>query len=190
MPIENRVVSLREIEASDLPQLHAWRNDSCWLLRCSHRRTAVSFEEFVAELENDFNFDRHLQMVIELISSKESIGTIWSYGYRPDDSIASVSIFLAEKFRLRGFGIYAMFLFLQHLFDKYELFKVYTDVYSYNRESLSLLDRFGFVREGTFADHRLADGKRYDLIRFALFRSQLANVQLRMCELIPKLQLR
>lgn len=166
-------LELHELQEEHLPTLFLWRNSSDFIELCSTRRNRVSLEEFRAELSSDLKKDRHLQFLI--VKKGEYIGTIYSYNLNCTDGHAFVTIFIAKHWRDKGYGAESVVVFLEHLFREFVLFKVYVEVYSYNLESIYALTSGRFVEEGRFRDHRLNNGERHDLVRFAFFRSQLRD---------------
>jgi hypothetical protein len=161
--IIGRRVELRLINENEknLPILYIWRNDLSFLEFCSVRRNIVDYETFVSELRGDFKKDRHFQRMILLKSNKKQIGTIFSYNLNLVDWNVYVTTYLD--------------LCIVFLFNLLPLFKIYMDVYEYNQNSLVLLQRAGIHEEGRFKKHHFWKGKRYNLIRFAIYRKDLNN---------------
>lgn len=172
--VETRRLLLKPISEVNLKTLHQWRNEPDFRKMCSNRREEISFEEFKKELKCDFERDRHLQMVIWLKRTGAPIGTIYSYGFKATDGYVFVTTFLDSVHQGRGgYGVEAFAAFVQYLFAYLPLFKIYLEVYEYNRASFSLMRRAGLSEEGRFRQHRLFDGQRYDTLRFALYREDL-----------------
>ena len=163
---------------ADLSILCEWRNSDVFLKNCSNRRNHVTVEEFAIELKKDFERDRHEQFIIELRRAGEPIGTIYSYNFRSADGYAFVTTFLADGFRNKGYGAEAFAIFLYHLFTVHDLYKVYTEIYSYNGDSLKAMQGAGFTEEGRFRNQRLFKGARYDVLRYAVFRDDLPRARL------------
>lgn len=174
--LETRHIKLRPLTSNNAATLFKWRNDQQFLQNCSHRRSATNCNEFVAELKRDFERDRHLQFMIERKFDGEPIGTIYSYDYKRVDGYAFITTFIADGFRKRGYGAEADALFLMYLFEKFKLFKIYMEMYEYNREAISAALRGGFIEEGKFKKQRLFNGARYDVIRYALFRENIPRI--------------
>ena len=171
--LKGRSLLLRELEDSDTPILFAWRNSQDFMNLCSTRRNSVSFEEFARELREDIARDRPLQLVIERDS--RSVGTIYAYGLNLTDGFSFFTVFMDSQTRGRGLGAAASVLFLEFLFRRYGLFKVYADVYSYNSTALQTLRRAGFRTEGEFYGHRRVGDQRHDVVRLAYYREQIAE---------------
>jgi len=99
-----------------------------------------------------------------------SIGTIYAYSLNLTDRHLFVTTYITKEFQGLGYGPEVFALFIEYLFENLPLYKVYTDVYSYNTNSVRCLKKAGFVEEGRFVGHRLVNGTRYDMMRLALFK--------------------
>jgi RimJ/RimL family protein N-acetyltransferase len=171
-----RRIYMRHICNSDLKILCQWRNSQDFRKYCSVRRNKISLPLFKKELQKDFRRDRHLQMLIFLKRTNKPIGTIYSYGLKKTDGYACVTTFLSRSYQKKGYGVEAVALFLYCLFSNYSLYKIYMDIYEYNKSSLSTIANAGFSEEGRFKEHRLYNGKRYDLFRYATYRKNLSKI--------------
>jgi len=172
MDLQGRHVYLRCCSEQDISLLFQWRNDNDFRKNCSVRRDETNLDDFREELKEDFKRDRHIQMMIVRKKDEKSIGTIYSYGYKKVDGYAFITIFLSESYRTSGYGVEAIALFLYHLFSKFPIFKIYMEVYEYNTQSLSCICGAGFSQEGCFGGHRLFNGIRYDLLRYAIYKER------------------
>lgn len=181
-----RHILLRPLENQDLETLYKFRNSLSFINLCSVRRNTISIEEFKKELEKDFERDRHIQFLIEHKKNNQVVGTIYSYNFNKADGHAFITTYIDDQFQNKGYGAEAFILFLSYLFKTYSLYKVYTEVYEYNFPSLSALQNTDFSEEGRFKKHKLFDGKRYDLIRFAIYRSSLDKIDGFLSRLNPK----
>ena len=173
--IIGRSVSLRQIEESDFPTLYVWRNSNSYRKYCSTRRDKISYDEYREEMRRDLAKDRHLQCVI--LHGSKVIGTIFSYGMNRTDGYTFITTYIEDAYDKKGYGAEAFALFSLHLFRSSDLYKIYTEAYSYNAHSIKCIQRAGLREEGRFVGHRTYDGRRYDLIRFALFIDQLPSLE-------------
>jgi RimJ/RimL family protein N-acetyltransferase len=171
---------LKDVDEDEIPILHAWRNSDTFRRFCSTRRNVVSLEDFKQEYVRDLESDRYLQLMIIKKSSHEPIGTVWAYNINLTDGYVFITTFLEPNYHKIGYGIESFVGTIIYLFDTLPtLHKIYTEAYSYNHHSVSIMQKAGFLEEGIFLEHRLIDEKRYDLHRFAFYRRQLSeNVNL------------
>lgn len=165
-------LSLISIQDSDLPLLYKWRNNRTFLHNLTPRNHCENYEAFIEEISADFAYDRHLQFII--CQGEKQIGTIYSYLYNAQDKYTFLSIYMDEAHRHTGIGIKALLMFCQYLFQKHQIFKIYMDVYAYNEDVLKPLHRAAKL-EGTFKNQHLTDGKRHDVLRFAIYQSTCAT---------------
>jgi len=182
--IIGRRIILSFAQDSDIEALLRWRNSESFLRFCTLKRNKVTLEEFKQELLEDLNHDRFCQMIIRKKFASNSIGTIYCYNLNRHDGYAFITIYIDDNSQRIGYGAEAFALFFCHIFKLIpELHKIYVEVYEYNTRSISCLVRAGFVEEGRFKEHKLFESKRYDLIRFAFFRRDLAKTRQRIKKL-------
>lgn len=172
--IQNNNLSLREIKNIDIALLFKWRNSAFFLENCTHRSSIGSVKEFKKELSLDFNSDRLLQRMI--YSLENPIGTIFSYGHNTNDLYCFVTTFISSEHQNVGFGLKSFILFCNYHFETYKLFKIYADVYEYNHNSINLFKKKNISIEGIFKLQKLKNNERYDVYRFALYRSDIENL--------------
>jgi RimJ/RimL family protein N-acetyltransferase len=171
--IETKRAILSRIDEDDLPVLHHWRNSNVFCDFCSTRRNLVDFEEFKDELSRDLSRDRHIQLIVMRKRDLKPVGTIWAYNLNLTDGHTFITVFIDPEYQRIGYGMESFTAMLFYLFDTFPcLNKVYTEAYSYNEHSLSIMKGAGFSEEGIFLEHRLLNGIRYDLHRFAFYRKQ------------------
>lgn len=162
---------LVEISEEHIPTLYEWRNSSSFLSNCTSREPILSVDEFVKELQNDFKIDRHQQFLIEY--KTDLIGTIYTYSYNDYDKYCFSTVYINNEYANKSFGIKSFVLLAKKLFDSADLYKLYFDIYEYNRQMLSVIDRYNFSKEGVFRKQHLKNGIRYDVYRFAFYKKDL-----------------
>lgn len=180
---------IRPIIKSDILELLTFRNSESFIKYCSHRKNTVTQLEFINEITYDFQHDRFEQFLV--IFENEAIGTLWVYGLHRENKYAFVTTYLKDGFTKRGYGIFTFSRVLQYLFEDIGLYKVYMDVYVENNLSVNTLTKRDVKLEATFVGHRLYNGVRLDMLRFAIFSYDLQKVKeyAKYCSLIgdPKL---
>ncbi|MEK7148386.1 MAG: GNAT family protein [Patescibacteria group bacterium] len=175
--LENRRIRLRPVEEKDLPTLYMWRNEFDFLSLFSPHRNIINYEKFVVEHKRDTDKSRHIQFVVESIRGNAAVGIAYSYNLSTTDGYVFLGGYIAKTSRGNGYGAIAMAMVISYLFQFFPLHKIYFEVYEYNEQSISMLQNFGFVEEGRFKGHRFYDGKRHDVLRFALYRDELDKVK-------------
>jgi RimJ/RimL family protein N-acetyltransferase len=174
--MKGRNLYIREIVNEDLPQLHVWRNSDEFLDLCSNRRSKISFADFGREIYKDLSQDRFLQVLA--VSKKEvPMGTLYAYRFNETDRTVFVTTYFSPEYRNFGHGVNALVLLSRYLFHEVGIYKLYMEVYSYNKGVVNMLQRVGFKEEGCLKKHRLRNGERHDLHLLAFYEEDLKNLK-------------
>ena len=171
MIIQSRRAMLRSPTSNDMPILLKWRNSFDFRSYCTMRRDAVDMDQFRMELDRDFKFDRHLQLMICRVPDGQAVGTIYSYNLNSGDGHVFITMYIDDAYRNSVFAIRALALFASYLFEEFGLYKIYCEVYSHNKACLPLFERSGWTKEGVFTGHKKIGDNRSDLVRFTFFAS-------------------
>ena len=175
--VETKRLNLQGITEQDLLTLHMWRNSKAFCNFCSTRRNYIDLESFRDELLNDFKRDKQKQLIAFRKRDNKPIGTIWTYNLNLTDGHIFITTFVDPAYNKIGYGVEMFTSVVYSLFHEFPtLNKIYTEAYSYNIHSLSIMKKFGFLEEGVFLEHRLIDGIRYDLYRLAFYKKQFLEV--------------
>ncbi|RYE50744.1 MAG: N-acetyltransferase [Sphingobacteriales bacterium] len=153
--------------------LFVWRNTSLFLSNLTARPAIDDLRQFKTEIQRDFSTDRHEQFVI--LVDEYPVGTIYSYSLNKIDKYCFVSVFIIDTLISSGFGAKATILFCRYLFDKYELYKIYFDIYDYNKLVVALLKKKNISLEGEFKRQHIHNGTRHDVLRFALYKKDIED---------------
>lgn len=167
----NESLILIPINKTHLPILYKWRNESSFVTNCTARSKLDSINEFEEELNSDFKKDRHLQFLIYL--RQMPIGTIYSYSFSRIDKYTFISVFIESQYANKSFGIKAFSIFTNSLFQKFDLYKVYFDIYEYNSKVISIFEKCQFSLEGVFKNQHQINNKRYDVRRYAFYKKDM-----------------
>jgi RimJ/RimL family protein N-acetyltransferase len=174
--IETKRLNQCAITAKHLLILHLWRNHEVFRKFCSVRRDPICLEEFKEELASDFKRDRAKQLIAFRKKNNQPVGTIWAYNLNLIDGYVYITIFIDPEYEKSGYGIELFAAMMSCLFQEFpSLHKIYTEAYSYNTHSISIMKNFGFLEEGVFPDHRLFNENRYALHRLAFYREQFLS---------------
>lgn len=166
-------LEFEELNDDHLRLLFKWRNSDSFLNYLTARPKSKSLEDFKIEIKNDFSNDRHLQYIISF--QEAYIGTIYSYSFNKLDKYCFISVFTVDKVYNSGLGIKAVVVFSKFLFERFDLFKIYFDIYEFNFSLITALKKRGIGLEGHFLKQHLYKGKRYDVFRFAIYENQISS---------------
>lgn len=84
----------------------------------------------------------------------------------------TLSYWLHEEHRGRGYATEAVELLVDHAFSELGLHRVAAQVFAENDASWRLLERLGFVHEGTDRECRVASGEYGDVERYGLLENE------------------
>lgn len=121
----------------------------------------------VTEDKNTFVFALRPLEGDDLLGYVELDGVDWQHG------VCGMGLGFGDRAHWgRGYGYEATQLALRYAFDELNLHRVQVTVFSYNRRSLSLVDKVGFQQEGVFRERLRRDGKRHDMLLYGLLRPE------------------
>jgi RimJ/RimL family protein N-acetyltransferase len=125
------------------------------------------------------------KMISRLNREGESFGIVASsgalvgyVGFKPDRHERRRELFVVVGDRRRwgaGLGVRAARTLLRHGFDALGLDEVSAEVFTFNVDTVRLLEKAGFVREGT-SEQRVFDGNAYlEIARYHVSRSSFSR---------------
>lgn len=182
MKIETKRLILRQVKMKDVPALVENINNlnvSRWLLVVPYpykKKDGIWYVKNVAEKmkkkpREDYPFS------IELKSEKRIIGGIGMHKVNMFSRTAEVGYWLGEKYWRFGYGSEALEALIDFAFKKLKLRRLQAGVFAGNPSSGKLLEKFGFIYEGTWrqSQRSKADGKIKDECWYGLLKSEYNN---------------
>ncbi len=163
---QGRIITIRRTVLEDVPTLlKAYQDESfLHLYRSNHiQQTEEQLTSLIAEhAEYEFTELGYVEFMIEH-KQYGIIGVAILSDYNPLHKRAEYLIGLfTSQHRALGHGTEATLLVLDLAFNHYELNKIYTYVYDYNKSSETNTLKFGFNQEGWLEDHHyLIDEERF-----------------------------
>lgn len=175
------------------------------LVGSSVRLTSLLEEDYnlIAEWYNDAAFLRYYDMIPAVPKNPKGIGRImgefedtderYIFAIRPVDSnkligvtgfddiiwsngTATLFIGIGDKKSTGlGYGKEALNLLLDFGFNEFNFYRIQLNVLAYNSGAIRLYEKAGFVREGTYREFILRDGKRHDMYLYGILRSEWVN---------------
>lgn len=144
-------IILRAVEPSDVEILYEWENNTkIWSV--SSTLTPYSKKALIDYIESaqfDIYTCKQLRLMIELCSSKQTVGTIDLYDFDAHNRRAGIGIFVAEDFQNQKIATKALDCLLKYCKSMLLLHQVYVDVPQNNTASLQLFQHSGFSVIGT-----------------------------------------
>jgi RimJ/RimL family protein N-acetyltransferase len=165
----NRTI-ITPLTEDHFPLLYDWITDSENIMLWSNVREFPDREYYYNFLRLKVEFNFVTQFVITKAHSEKPIGTIFIHDQNFDDEYASISAYLIPEERKKTYGMEAYFLTFNYVFSELPIRKLYMDVFSYNFESIKLIEKVGFNLEGKFIDHRKIENGFADQLRYSFFK--------------------
>lgn len=110
---------------------------------------------------------------IKLADINQIIGVAGFDDIVKENRVATLFIGIGDKnVRGRGYGKEALNLLLEHGFNQLDFHRIQLNVLEFNTAAISLYEKAGFEREGTYREFVLRDNKRYDLLLYGLLKSE------------------
>lgn len=167
-------VRLDVVRRDDLPAIAAWWSDG----EAQRRFDAVPatprrVEQLESWLETPKESNTDYRFVIRTVPADELIGTVAIEDILWNQRVGWVSLLIGEaRMRGKGFGSEAMELALRFAFHELNMHRIQLTVFEYNTPAISLYERLGFAREGSFREFLERDGTRYDMLLYGLLRPE------------------
>jgi len=159
-------MNLRQLEREDLPQLRDWRN-SDWLrpyVREYRLLNMENQEEWFRSLSS-----RDVEMFgIELAGVL--IGVCGLTHINWVNRTAEISIYVARGARGYGVGSEALERLEEIAFDRYNLNRIWAEIYDHNEASIKLFEKAGYLLEGRMRQHVYKEGAWRDSLLYGRLR--------------------
>jgi len=160
--------TLRRYDAhKDIPDLYRVYSDYAEQYKLFSVLNTNSYEEFKSRFESKLAYNYKDFLIIEV--QQHFAGFVASYDYKVIDSHIKGLIYIEPAFR-SGFVGLAGIEFANILFQYYNIRKIYTEVYAYNKTSIEYHKKIGFTEECRLKEYKYFDGKFWDVIYFQISR--------------------
>jgi RimJ/RimL family protein N-acetyltransferase len=167
-------VTLRAVERSDLPAIHAVRNDP----EVEGRVFAAPLPHSLAELEAQFDAQaakpahERDDIVFAIEVEDGVIGRVILFDADPVSGTIRMGIAIAQDHQGRGLGTEAVDLVLGYAFRDLGARKVWLDVLADNGKAIASYRKSGFVEEGRMRAHYWHDGAHHDAVVMGILRDE------------------
>jgi RimJ/RimL family protein N-acetyltransferase len=113
---------------------------------------------------------------IKLKENNKIIGIAGFDDIVKDNKVSTLFIGIGDKnLRGQGFGKEAINLLLKYGFEKLDFHRIQLNVLQFNQTAINMYEKAGFVKEGTYREFVLRDGKRFDLYLYGLLKNEWEN---------------
>jgi RimJ/RimL family protein N-acetyltransferase len=166
-PLSGRRVRLREVQPSDYEYLYALTThpDVSW--RWRHRGQALSFDTFSQIVESG----TLVHFIVERLANGEPLGYAQAFDASLQWGWCHIAVVLDPAVALGGWALEAPLLFLNYLFEMYELRKLYASVLEFNYEQFASYSGDRYHIEARLENHDWYAGRWWDMLILAMYRT-------------------
>ena len=172
--IETERAFLRPIEKEDNEQVFSYRSDSetnkyqSWI-----PKTLNDVNEFISKNPSEINKpETWFQLVIMEKSTNKIIGDIGIHFIDSDNFQSEIGCTLSKEYHGKGFATETIRATVDYLFRKLDKHRIVTSIDPQNINSIKLVERLGFRKEGHFKESLLIDGEWVDDIVYAILNRE------------------
>lgn len=102
---------------------------------------------------------------IQLVDTKKFIGIVGNNEYDPINRTTYPFIYIGNSdYKGKGYGQEALNLIINFCFHELNIHKVFGYLFSYNKASKNMLEKCGYILEGTLKEHWYKNGKYHDVL--------------------------
>ena len=165
---------LRLVEESDLRLIREWINNPN-VNDFIRPRTPLTYEEIKKSYYSLPSEMKNIHFIIET-ETNIPIGVASLKNLHFVNKRAEFSIFIGDdEHRGKGYGKCATIKTLDFAFRKLNIFKVFLEVYEFNKNAVELYKKLGFKIEGNLRNHSYKNGEYRNLLIMGIFRDEFYN---------------
>jgi ribosomal-protein-alanine N-acetyltransferase len=165
-------LELLKAEAADGPY-RRWMNDPEVLKYLEARTQRHDAKSLAAYITDTNNSDHSLLLGMHDRSTRAHIGNIKIGPIDWGNARGEIGIMIGERSAWgKGLGTEALTAFSRYAFSGLKLAKLTAGVVDPNRSSARIFEKAGYHVEAVLRRHNVLDGRRVDVLRFALFSTE------------------
>jgi RimJ/RimL family protein N-acetyltransferase len=161
---------IRDLRIDDAPSIAKYANNrKIWI----NLRDGFPYPYQLSDAENFLSkvAQQNPKTIFAIANDKEAIGSI---GLMPGEDVhrftAEMGYWLAEPFWNKGIMSEVVSRFVEFAFEKFQLNRIFAEPYIGNPASARVLEKAGFVLEGTLSASVFKNGKVLDQFLYARIR--------------------
>jgi len=183
MIIEGDDIRLRPLRKSDIELKVKWYNDPV-VNKTLIIDEPLELEKSLKWFDTAASDDNRRDFVIETLDG-EPIGITGLLGINRKHATAECFCVIGEKkFWGKGLGTLIHSLLIQFAYEQLNMNKVWAVIYTDNAAIIRIVEKLGFKIEGTLREEKTVDGKKIDLHRIGVLRSEFIPLHTS-CKFIP-----
>lgn len=165
---------LTKIKKDDMQHIYKWFSDSEFLKFYDYVPPIPQIKEEIDKTFSDYEKSEESDVfAIKLVENNLIIGLAGFDDIVKENNVATLFIGIGNKdTRGKGYGKEALNILLEYGFNKLNFHRIQLNVLEFNQSAISLYEKSGFIKEGTYREFVFREGKRYDLYLYGLLKKE------------------
>lgn len=135
--------------------------------------TVADAENFISEMLAA-DMDKVFAFAIE--ADRQVVGSIAAYRYENiHQYTAELGYYIGEDWWGKGYATEAVRQICDFIFKTSDILRIFAEPFAHNRASCRVLEKAGFVKEGTLRSNAVKNGQIMDMQMYALVREKGIN---------------
>lgn len=166
----DRLVYLDDIKQCDKLGIYKWFSDIEFLSTYDYVKPIPKTKEQVDKMILDYENDENSILMAIRSKNNQILGVCGFEDIIKDNMVATAFIGIGDKScRGKGYGKAGLNELINYGFNTLKLYRIQLNVIEFNYPAIKLYESVGFVREGIMKDFVLRNGKRFNLLNYAIF---------------------
>lgn len=116
--------------------------------------------------------DENKTLAFAITIDNKAIGSIGAFRQKNiHRHTAEIGYYIAEEYWGKGLMTEAVKQICSYIFDKSNIVRIYAEPFSYNKASCHVLEKAGFLYEGTLRSNAIKNGKTIDMLMYSRLKT-------------------
>ena len=116
--------------------------------------------------------DENETLAFAITIDNKAIGSIGAFRQKNiHKHTAEIGYYIAEEYWGKGLMTEAVKQICSYIFDKSNIVRIYAEPFSYNKASYRVLEKAGFLYEGTLRSNAIKNGKTIDMLMYSRLKT-------------------
>lgn len=116
--------------------------------------------------------DENKTLAFAITIDNKAIGSIGAFRQKNiHRHTAEIGYYIAEEYWGKGLMTEAVKQICSYIFDKSNIVRIYAEPFSYNKASCRVLEKAGFLYEGTLRSNAIKNGKTIDMLIYSRLKT-------------------
>lgn len=177
VPLNTERLVLKEIDLSEFLLLREGINsEPATLLSCRPINTS-SLDNAIKHFEDFRNKESRFTFSIHEKENNKLIGRVSLFDYNPRNRAVELGYFVFIEFRNMGYASEFLECIKELCFEKIEINKLSAQTGSFNKESIKILEKLGFYRDGILREHHEINGVLEDDYVYSILKKEYKSAE-------------